>query len=443
MRAHRTTGRMEPPRLIHNNTWDTTMTYLKLTAIALALASSPAFGGIAYTIPTSNTTVTFGGYFNAGTHQRRGDQADWENIFTQQSAADFYQSVAGNPSYGAAAVANARAAYERTLAANPYWENLNTSLSDIYFRMQLSAEQKVSDELKVFAFYERDFRTQRVEDSDDDVTRRAFIGLDGTFGQVRFGRDESAMDYVRELLYMPIEKDNQEFHVLVQPISAMGRHDNSLIYSYDAGRFAVTVGAAFKSERDFVSESSQSVSARFIAAPGLTLAAGYVGGQLKTDTEGNIVQPNLTFLGLSAYDVGTAFKPVAYNPSFKLDQRQVNIGASYKVGRMSVGGTVFSAKYKLKVHGEDANRATVGHGDAFDLRGGQASVRYQFSDKFSVAALYTKSENKTNDFSILNTTSVSMVYNLTPQTLFYGTLGRNNADASHATIGNVGIRFGF
>ena len=419
------------------------MKYLKLTTVALALISSSAFAGITYTIPGSETTVTFGGYFNAGTHQRRGDQADWKNIFAQQSAADFYQSVAGNPSYSAAQVANARTAYERTLAANPYWENLNTSLSDIYFRMQLSAEQKVSDELKVFAFYERDFRTQRVEDSDDDVTRRAFIGLDGKYGEVRFGRDESAMDYVRELLYMPIEKDNQEFHVLVQPISAMGRHDNSLIYNYDADRFAITVGAAFKSERDFVSESSQSVSAKFVPAPGLTLAAGFVGGQLKTDTEGNIVQPDLTFLGLSTYDVSTVFKPVAYNPSFKLDQQQVNIGASYRVGRLSLGGTIFSAKYKLKVYGEDANRAIVGQRDEFELRGGQASVRYQFNDKFSVAALYTKSENKTNDFSIFNTTSVSMVYNLTPQTLFYGTVGRNNADASHATIGNLGVRFGF
>jgi predicted porin len=419
------------------------MKSFKLTALALALISTSAFAEITYTLPASNTTLKFGGYFNAGSHQRRGDQADWDNIFAQQTALDYYKSIAGNPSYSAASVATAKAAYDKTVLANPYSENLNTSLSDIYFRMQLSAEQKVSDGLKVFAFYERDFRTQRVEDSDDDVTRRAFIGLDGSFGQVRFGRDESAMDYVRELLYMPIEKDNQEFHVLVQPISAMGRHDNSLIYNYNIGKLALTAGAAFKSQHDFVSESSQSLSAKYVPMPGLTFAAGYVGGQLKTDTEGNIIQPNLTFLGLSTYDVSQTFKAAAYNPSFKLDQQQINIGASYKIGRFSVGGTVFRGQYKLKVNGQDVNRADSRTTRDFDLRGGQASLRYLVSDKLSLAALYTKSENQSNDFSIYNTTSISAVYNLTPETLFYGTLGRNISDASHATIGNVGIRFGF
>lgn len=413
-----------------------------LTALALALLSTSAMAEITYTIPTSNTTVTFGGYFNAGSHQRRGDQADWDNIFSQQTAYDYYQSIAGNPSYNAAAVAAAKASYDKTVLANPATENLNTSLSDIYFRMQLSAEQKVSEELKVFAFYERDFRTQRVEDSDDDVTRRAFIGLDGKFGQLRFGRDESAMDYVRELLYMPIEKDNQEFHVLLQPISAMGRHDNSLIYNYHAGKYAFTAGAAFKSQHDFVAERSQSLSAKYVPAPGFTLAAGYVGGQLKTDREGNIVQPDLTFLGLSTYDVSVAFKPAAYNPAFQLNQRQFNIGASYRAGRLSVGATVVHSQYKLKVSGQDVNRADTRSSLNFDLRGAQASVRYVVSDKLSLAALYSKSENRSNQFSIYNTSSISAVYNLTPQTLFYATVGRNNSDASHATIGNIGIRFG-
>lgn len=415
---------------------------LTASALALALCSTSALADITYTIPTSNTTVTFGGYFNAGSHQRRGNQADWDNIFSQQTAYDYYQSIAGNPSYNAASVATAKAAYDRTVVANPYSENLNTSLSDIYFRMQLSAEQKVSDELKVFAFYERDFRTQRVEDSDDDVTRRAFIGLDGTLGQLRFGRDESAMDYVRELLYMPIEKDNQEFHVLLQPLSAMGRHDNSLIYNYHAGKYAFTAGAAFKSQHDFVAERSQSLSAKYVPLPGITLAAGYVGGQLKTDTEGNIVQPNLTFLGLSTYDVSVAFKPAAYNPAFKLDQQQWNLGASYQAGRIAVGGTVFHSRYRLKVSGQDVNRADSHSSLDFDLRGAQASVRYLVTDKLSLAALYSKSENRSNQFSIYNTSSISAVYNLTPQTLFYATVGRNNSDASHATIGNVGIRFG-
>ena len=427
-----------------NKTWDTEyMKSFKLSVLALALVSSSAFSEVTYTIPSTNTTIMLGGYINAGSHQRRGDQADWENVFSRQAAFDYYQSVAGNSSFSAAQVAAAKAAYDKTVSANPYWENLNTSLSDIYFRMQLTAEQKVNEELKVFAFYERDFRTQRVEDSDEDVTRRAFVGLEGTFGQLRFGRDESAMDYVRELLYMPIEKDNNEFHVLYQPISAMGRHDNSVIYNYNAGKFALTAGAAFKSEHDFVSESSQSLSAKYVVTPAFTIAAGYVGGQLKTDTEGNIVQPNLTFLGLSTYDVSASFKPVAYNPSFKLDQRQFNIGASYKAGRLAIGGTVFRGKYELKVHGQDANRAGTATNSDFDLRGAQASVRYQVNDKLSVAALYTKSENQTNDFSILNTNSVSVVYNLTPQALFYGTVGRNNSDGSRATIGNVGIRFGF
>lgn len=432
------------------------MNILKLSTFALAIVSMPAFAEVSYAIPGANTTLKLGGYFNAGSHQRRGDQADWDNIYARQTAADFYQSIAGNPSSQPAAVAAAKTQYDKIVTANPYWENLNTSLSDIYFRLQVGAEQQVSPDLKVIGFFERDFRTKRddfrgqhVPDNgsgsgnDDDVTRRAFVGLEGRFGQLRFGRDESAMDYVRELLYMPIEKDHYEYHVLVQPVSAMGRHDNSLIYNYNAGKFAITAGAAFKSQEEFVSESSHSLSAKFVPIPGLTFAAGYVGGQLKTDTEGSIVQPNLTFLGLSAYDVSQVFENAAYNPRFKLNQRQANIGASYQSGSLSMGATIFRGKYKLQVGGEDANRAASTTVSKYDLQGGQASIRYAFDDRLSVAALYTKSENKTAGFVLTDVASLALVYKLSPQALVYGSVGRDSADAAKATVGNVGVRFGF
>lgn len=422
----------------------------QLSAIALALVSTSSFAQVTFSVPGTDTIINVGGYINAGTHQRRGDQADWNNIFARQTAADYYQSVVGNPSSLPANITAAKTTYDNALKANPYWENLNTSLSDIYFRLRLGAEQKVGDDLKVFAFFERDFRTKRDDfgtqqflQNDDDVTRRTFIGVEGKFGQVRFGRDESAMDYVRDLLYMPIEKDSYEYHVLVQPISAMGRHDNSLIYNFNNGLFGFTAGAAFKSQENFVSESSYSASAKYVPLPGLTVAAGYVGGQLKTDTEGNIVQPNLNFLGLSGYDVSQVFENVAYNPRFKLDQQQANIGASYQTGPFSIGATVLRGKYKLNTSGEDVNRATITSASDYDMRGGQASLRYVFNEKLSVAALYTKSENTSNHFSVLNIKTLAAIYNITPKALIYGSIGRNTSDASHATVGNAGVRFGF
>lgn len=426
------------------------MKTFRLTALALALVSTSSMAEISFALPSTNTTIKIGGYFNAGTHQRRGDRVDWDNMLARQSAADYYQATAGNPSSTPGNITAAKAQYDKVVAANPYWENLNTSASDIYFRLRLAAEQQVSSDLKVFGFFERDFRTKRddfrgqhVTDGDDDVTRRAFIGLEGDFGQLRFGRDESAMDYVRDLLYLPIEKDHYEYHVLVQPISAMGRHDNSVIYRYDTARFGITAGAAFKSQEDFVSESSHSISARYVALPGLTFAAGYVGGELKTDTEGSIIQPNLNFMGLSAWDVSQVFEAAAYNPRFKLDQRQANIGVSYASGPFSIGATVFRGRYKLGVNGEDVNRAGSATASEFDTRGGQASVRYAVNDKLSVAALYTRSKNTTTDFSLVDVASLAVVYNLTPQALLYGSVGRDSSDAAKATVGNVGIRFGF
>lgn len=428
------------------------MTRFKFTFLALACIATSASADATYKLPGSETTFRIGGYINAGTHQQRGDQADWENIFARQSAADYYLTVAGNPSSTPGALAAAKAQYDRTLSASPYWENLNTSLSDIYFRLRVAAEQPVGEDMKVVAFLERDFRTKRndlqtrhigVNDDDDDVTRRAFVGVSGSFGQVRFGRDESAMDHVRELLYMPIEKDLHEYHVLVQPVSAMGRHDNSLIYSYDNGKFGVTAGAAFKTQEEFVSESSHSFSAKYAPMAGLTIAAGYVGGKLKTDTQGNIVEPDLTFMGLSNFDVSEVFENVAYNPAFQLDQRQVNVGAAYRIGSISVGATVFKGKYTLQVKGEDVNRARMTSERDIDMRGGQVSLRYAVNDRLSLGALYTRSKNQTSGFSIMNIASLDAVYNLTPSALIYGSVGRNRADASNATIANAGVRFGF
>ena len=287
-----------------------------------------AHAGFTYHNPDTKTEIKVGGLLNVGYHGEHGDYADWQNISTRKEAAENLRYTENYPGSSSSAIEAARKNYQSALDAYPYWESRDTSVNDIYLRLNFDINQKIDDRYSAFAFYERDFRSSS---SDDDV-RDVYAGIrHQDWGSLRFGRDESGLTHVRDLIYSLDEKSDTgdkyyQYQKFIEPLAVSGRHDNSLLYSYDAKDFAFELGYIFDTEEDFVNQSGYAASGKYILFDRLTLALGYSGGEIKADKKGNIIRPNLTRHGLSSYAMDQVFANAIYNTEYKIDQKQFNVG---------------------------------------------------------------------------------------------------------------------
>jgi hypothetical protein len=416
------------------------MKWSHISPIALFVIANTASAAINYA-PSDNTQLQLGGYVNGGYHGEKGDYADWTNISARQEAARNLESTLNSPTASATDKTNAQTNYDRIVASRPYWESRDASLSDIYLRANLGLTHKINDSYGVFAFYERDFRTEAT--ANEDLTRDAYVGISSNYGNVRFGRDESALTHVRDLIYSMEEKDGYSYHSFIEPLSVTGRHDNTFIYSYDAKDYALEVGYVLKTEQDFVSQSAYSTSAKYIVADNLTLAAGYSGGKLSADKEGDFTRPSMTDFGYSSYDIDQVFVSAVFNPEYQITQKQYNVGLGYKSDDLAIGVTYFDADYSLDVDGADSSHTAISDNLDYKLKGGQASISYKVTKDLELASVYSRAVNDDADFAILNALTFGVEYSMASEFMLYANLGANNSDASHNQFTNAGLRFSF
>lgn len=416
------------------------MKWSHISPIALFVIAHSASAAISYT-PSENTQLELSGFINGGYHGQKGDYADWTNISARQEAARNLESTLNSPTASATDKTNAQNNYDRMVASRPYWESRDASLSDIYLRANFGLTHKINDDYSVFAFYERDFRTETT--ANEDLTRDAFVGISSNYGRVRFGRDESALTHVRDLIYSMEEKDGYSYHSFIEPLSVTGRHDNTLIYSYDAKKYAFEVGYVLKTEQKFVSQSAYSTSAKYLVADSIILAAGYSGGKLSADKEGDLTRPNMTKFGYSSYDIDQVFVSAVFNPEYQITQKQYNVGLGYKSDDIAIGVTYFGADYSLDVDGSDSSHAAIANSLDYKLKGGQASIAYKVTQDLELATVYSRAKNDDAGFAILNALTFGVEYSMAPEFMLYANLSSNNSDASHNQFTNAGLRFSF
>jgi predicted porin len=412
-----------------------------ISPIAFIVFANTAHASINMTPDSSNTQLTLGGYINGGYHGQRGDYADWTNIYSRQEAARNLDSTLNSPTASDSDKVAAQNVYQNVLSKHPYSESRDTSLSDLYLRANMALEHKVDDRYSVFALYERDFRTE--EEGNVDLTRDAYVGIKSKYGNIRFGRDESALTHVRDLIYSMEEKDGYSYQSFIEPTSVTGRHDNSLIYSFDAANYAAELGYVFETEQDYISQDAYSASAKYILLESITVAAGYSGGNISADKNGNIIQPDLTGQGFSSFDVSQVFLNATYSPDYELKQKQYNVGLGYSDGDFSIGGTYFNADYSLDVNGKDSEHVETSTSLDYSINGVQASVAYAFSSGLELSSVYSRSVNEQNNFSIVNALSFGLEQSLSKEFMIYANVGANNSDASHNQFTNAGLRFNF
>ncbi|VTQ54706.1 Uncharacterised protein [Campylobacter jejuni] len=413
--------------------------FLRLASSFFLIGTSFTNAAVTFTPADTDTIIKLGGYLNAGYHGQRGDYVDWKNQYRRQEARENLNYELNNPLATPSSIAAAKKTYQRIVGTSPYWEDRKTSLNDIYLRANIDIEQKINDEYTAFAFYERDFRT----DDNDDSVRDAYAGISSFWGSFRFGRDESALTYVRDMIYTPEEKGGYEYQSFIEPLSVAGRKDNSIIYNFNRDRYGFELGYVIDNEEDFYNENAYSASAKYIVYDGVTLAVGYSGGKITADKKGTITQPNLNGHGFSSYDISQVFDNAIYNQEFDLTQKQFNIALGYEMNSFKFGVTWFKADYELEVKGDSATYVDNNTSLEYAIKGWQSAVKYNITDSVELSAMYTRAENDFNDFVVLNALTFGTKYNITPQFIFYGNVGANNSDASHSAFTNTGLRFNF
>lgn len=381
--------------------------------------------------------IRFGGHLNGGVHTESGDYIHWENIYARQEAKRYMESVLGRFSATEQEKALAIARYEQVQEIRPYWESRDKTVSDTYARLNIAVSHKIDENLEAFAFFERDFYVADQE----DYMRDGYVGVRGDWGSFRFGRDESAMRHVRELLYSLQERVGHSYQDLIEPLSVRGRKDNSAIYSFERSDFAVELGYVIKDEIDYKSEYSYSGSFKYVLAEQFVLASGYAVGKIKADKEGVIIRPDLTYYGFSSFDVDRVFDDVLYNQAYSVEQKQFNLGVSYIGTYFNAGVTFFQSENDLEVYGENQTYNSVSGVSSFKIKGLQASINKQFTEKFSAAVVYSTAENEANDFNVTDSVIVEAIYNPSKQFSFYLNYGLNNSDASDSYFLNSGIRY--
>ncbi len=413
--------------------------FLRVASLSFFISISFANATLTITPENTDTVIKLNGFVNSGYHGQRGDYVDWKNMYRRQEAKENLDYELNTPLATPVSIATARKTYQRILDTSPYWEERKTSLSDIYLRVNIGLEQKISEQYTAFAFYERDLRTE----NNSDNVRDAYAGINSPWGGVRFGRDESALTYVRDLIYSPEEKDGYEYQSFIEPLSVSGRKDNSMIYSFVRDSYAIDVGYVFDNEDNFYNESGYSASAKYIVIDGLTLAMGYSGGKITADKKGNITPPDLTVHGFSSYDISQVFDGAIYNQAYDITQKQINIGLGYEIDSLKVGATWFKNDNELNVKGDSATYVANSTSLDYTIKGWQASAKYNVTHNFELSTIYTRADNDLNDFVLLNALSFGTKYHFTPQFLLYANIGANNSDASHSTFTNTGLRFHF
>lgn len=413
---------------------------IKTLSMVIAMAvSTGAFADIKYKIEDTRTSINLSGFLNGGYYGNNGDYAKWDNIDARYRAKRNLDSILNSDVASDSDKENAQEQYDAILKSNPYWQSRKTSKDDVYFRATLDVEQEVNDSLAAFGFYERDFYSNG--SSDDDV-RDAYVGIKTQYGNLRFGRDENSLTYVREMLYTPEEKSGYELQSFIEPRTISGRNNNSVIYSYNQSLMDFEAGYIIGSEENFKKNSGYSFSSKFKFLP-FSISVGYAFGEDKMDKEGVYNQPDLTYFGYTPFEISQQFNGVTDDLSYAEKEKQLNIGVSYSSNLFETAFIYMKSRNDLDVNGTELSGNNKSNLLSYDTQGYQYSILKNFNDKYQASFNYSYLENTNNDFNIINAMTIEGKYFIFNDSFIFVNVGSDNSDYSEAYAINSGMRLVF
>ena len=288
------------------------------------------------------------------------------------------------------------------------WTNNNA-------RINLSGEHQLNGDLKVMAFWEREFNSEE----NRDEQRAMFVAMESkTWGRVQFGREENVLWNVRTMADI-VQESIFDGRRIVGALDG-GDHwwnANTLAYKVWKDKFDFSAAYALPDGDDKQDTSSFNFSGKYKTDFGLDIGIGYVYGK-QDDYDSN-----------SGSYVN------------KEDQQQYWIGAQYRIDNFTFGAVTSYAVIEDDTKGKDDR--WLDH---------ELAVAYNWN-KFKVGVVYAQRNTDkkgtdnfrgfTGEFTEVDAFNYGVSYKVFDKLSIFGVVAKNDSDTSNDTKWHLGTEYYF